>query len=201
MQKEESNYGFNIITEKIASSEFDEKAYESGNQSRQDSVDYTENAQILQCILQYAIKSNPGDYFNNETICKYHLIRGCDYYINLYKGDPTNDSSRFKEIKEEVSFALEQLLYLKALSSKSGDINNNLGSKSYKFTRLGKLLGFLLSYKNDGKCSLEQLYRHLLDYFAEENYSYAKLCFVFLKNCRNTSSPLFIGMVNSLFGY
>jgi hypothetical protein len=186
MQKEASNYGFNIITGIIP--------------SKFDNTCYTKNAQILQCILQYSVKSKPDYYFDIETISKNYLLKECRYYINLYEGSNLNIPSRYKEIKEEVFCALEQLTCLDVLYSKSADTNNNLGSKRYKFTRVGKLLGFLLSFKNDSKCSLEQLYKHLLGYFAEENYSYAKLCFVILKNLHNASSPLFIGMTNSLIG-
>ncbi len=198
MQDSYSDYGFNIITEKISPSELNEKSYEGGDQTRLDSIPYNKDAQILQCILEYGVKINSEYYFDNATICKDHLLKKCGYYVNLYKSDKTNDPSRFKDIKEDVSRLLEKLIYLGALNSESENINNSASTKKYRFTKIGRLLGFLLSFKNNNGVTSEQLYKHLVDFFESKTHAYAKLCFVFLKKCSNTS-PLFTDLVDSLF--
>ena len=51
MHYKKKEYGFNIITETKKIEELDEGLYESGQQTKQEQKQYTEDALILQAIL------------------------------------------------------------------------------------------------------------------------------------------------------
>jgi hypothetical protein len=183
--------GFNIITEtKTETVKDDNESYESGELTRSIEPRYTDDAIILQSILEYSITFETEKYFKSQDICEYHLLLNCNYYTELYTGDKakTTIPNRVKYIEPRVTRLLKKLVSLEL-------IKFNKQTKEYQFTLLGRLLGFLISYKKN-KGNVSGLYDHILVFYDSMGHSYAKLCSIFFRKIYNT--PILNQMLDSL---
>jgi hypothetical protein len=147
--------GFNIINEtKIVKD--DNNSYEEGKSARVRGPIYTDDAVILQSILEYSITFGTARSFKSQDICRDHLLSNCTYYSKLYSGykEKTNISNRVKYSEPRVTKLLEKLVALKLIKS-------NGQTKEYQFTKLGRLLGLLMAYKKN-KGNVSELYEHIL---------------------------------------
>jgi len=182
MQEGATMLGFNIITEtKTGIVKDDPDSYESGKSTRPGGPTYTDDAVIIQSILEYSITFGTERHFKSQDICKGHLLSNCAYYTKLYSGDKdkTNIPNRVKYIEPRVRKLLEKLVALKLIKSNE-QIND------YQFTKLGRLLGLLISYKKN-KGNVLELYGHILVFYDNMDHSYAKLCSIFFRKIYNTS--------------
>jgi hypothetical protein len=184
MQSNTLDFGFNIITEKITDPKFDKK-FCNNSDDKQNFTLYTKSAQILQSILEYSIKPNDDVYFKSEDISEKHLLKECRYYTRFYECSKTNIPSRVREINQDVSNALERLTYLELLDSEH-DVKNSPSSKKYKFSRFGRLIGFLISFKKDKSKVSQNIYNCIYDFYDGMDHSYAKFCSIFFKKCENS---------------
>src|SRR6476469_671111 len=74
MQYKKKEYGFNIITETKNIEEYDKGLYELGQQTKQEQNRYSEDALIIQAILEYSIDVGTEKYFTRKEITDNHLF-------------------------------------------------------------------------------------------------------------------------------
>ncbi len=193
------NFGFNIITE-CKEIKNKDKSCKSG-ELVQYGKPYTDDADILQSILKYK-DCDIQDYFLSRDLSKEHLIKKCNYYINLYDGgfevkDKTNPGALAERMNPRVVSLLYKLVNLKLITFEFYETENHQISEKYWFTKLGKLIGILLLYKNDNNVLLKDILSSIIDFYNGMNHSYAKLCSIFFNKCYNT--PIFKRHVDLLF--
>jgi hypothetical protein len=189
MQHGASNYGFNIITKSKTIK--NNTKYESGGSVKYHGKQYTDDAEILQSILKFS-KKHGKEYWNSEKIREY-LLENCNYYKKSYKDfdNRTKDSYILDIMIPQVSDLLEKLIYLELIESAFKIATDDSSEELYSFTPLGRLLGLVLDFR-DNKVA-DDIYDHLLNFYDAMDNSFAKLCSIFIRTCRN--SPLLIEMI------
>jgi hypothetical protein len=193
MQNGASNYGFNIITEpKIIKNDI--KSIESGGSIKYHGKQYTDDADILQSILKFSKKRGKEEYWDSEKIREY-LLDNCKYYKKIDGGfenkDRTKNSYRLDAMIPRVSYLMEKLIHLELIEPYLKITTNGPSAELYNFTPLGKLLGLVLDFRD--KKVTDDIYDHLLNFYDAMDNSFAKLCSIFIRKCRN--SPLLIEMI------
>ena len=200
MQNNAIGFGFDIITEKITDPKFDKKAHEAGLTTRQDNIQYFDDASILQSILEYSINFGTENYFKSRDLSKLHLLKNCVYYIKLYGKyklkDKTKLDARVESMNPRVIPLLFKLIHLKLIEFEFYETDNHQVSEKYQFTKLGRLIGLLISYKKDKNKISKDLYNHILDFYDSMDHSLAKLCSIFFRKSYN--SPIYDKMIDLL---
>ncbi len=82
--------------------------------------------------------------------------------------------------------SLSKLIHLKLIEFEFYQTNNHQISENYKFTKFGRLIGLLISYKTDKIKISKNLYNHIIDFYDSMDHSFAKLCSIFFRRCHNT---------------
>lgn len=185
-QNKNKDFGFNILTEQIKS-EDDSDSYESGKSTRQHQITYSDDAAILQSILEYSETYSSEKYFSVWDISKNHLLDNCKYYVELYKGNKSKKDVKIKNMHTRVENSLKKLVYLELVSSKADIAHNGQPTEKYCFTKLGRLIGLLLIYGKSLTISdseYEEIYNQIYNYYLTLNHSHAKLCLIFFTHCR-----------------
>ncbi len=183
-------FGFDILTErkKSANSE-DDDSYEKGEYTRQNVEPYTDDAIILQSILEYSIEFGTENYFKSRQISENHLLKKCDYYIELYKGDKgkTPIKARAESINQKVTVSLGKLAYLELIDTKSCTADNGEPTQKYRFNKLGRMIGLLLLLENKrgplSASEFDELYNQIYDFYFSMKHAHAKFCLNFFQVC------------------
>ncbi len=177
------DFGLNIITEYV-SHPFDENAYESGNDTKFHIKKYSDSAIIIQSILKFSLKLSINEYFTSSGLTE-HLVQPlqskCEFFNKLYSGSKskTHQGARVAENIEIINNILEKLTYLELVEIL---IDPNQ-AKSYKFTRLGMMIGSLLLYNQDKSEYKRECFTRVIDFYNSINYSSAKFISIFLARC------------------
>src|SRR6478735_6621356 len=119
MHYKKKEYGFNIIIETIKEDESDEELYQSGQQTKQEQKPYTENALIIQAILEYSKDFGTKNYFTRKEITENHLFPNCKVYEYKYQGDDKKSKNDVKKasIQQSIEIPLKKLTYLELVDS------------------------------------------------------------------------------------
>ncbi len=183
-------FGFDILTErKKSANSDDDDSYEKGEYTRQNVEPYTDDAIILQSILEYSIEFGTENYFKSRQISENHLLKKCDYYTNkVYDGFKarTNMKSRVEEINPKVIESLEKLTWLELVDNESCVAKNGEPTRKYRFTKLGRMIALLLLVEKKGgqkSTSQFELYKQVYDFYCCMKHSHAKFCLIFFETC------------------
>jgi hypothetical protein len=191
-------FGFNILTEHKKSKDNDnEDSYEMGESIKQYSEPYTDDAIILQSILEYSIGFGEEDYFKSREISENHLIEKCDYYIRMYEGnkDKTKTKARAERINYKVVASLEKLEYLDLVDSEPSEAENHQPTQKYRFTKFGRMIGLLLFYCNSNTIDLntyKAIFNQIRSFYNTLNHAYALFCLIFFKRCHIEGKFLYV---------
>jgi hypothetical protein len=90
----EQRFGFDILTERKKPKYY--SGYESGESTMQHGEQYSDDAAILQSILEYSDTYGSENYFTSWEISKNHLLDNCRYYVELYKESKAKKGVRIK---------------------------------------------------------------------------------------------------------
>ncbi len=140
----------------------------------------------MQSILEYSETYGSEKYFSVWEISKNHLIDNCKYYVELYKGSKSKKDVKIKHMQTRVEKSLNKLVYLELVSSEPAITHNSQPTEKYCFTKLGRMIGLLLTYGKSLTISYseyEEIYNQIYDYYLTLNHSHAKLCLIFFTHC------------------
>jgi len=169
-------FGFNILNERNKDT-LSNNNEESG---------YTVDAQIMQSILEYSIDFGIVKYFKSRDLSKDHLLVKCKHYIEYYRNSKINKRNRPENMNPKVVELLEKLKYLELVEAIPSESKNHELTEKYKFTKLGRMVAFLLlcnRTKIDKETGKEVVYQ-IYDYYNSLNNSHSKFCLIFLKHCK-----------------
>lgn len=178
-------FGFNILLEKDRDSDKLEST-ETEEPNNQTDRPYTDNAVIIQSILEYSIDLGTENYFASTELSKNHLLDKCSYYRKLVQKSSFNIGSRVEHINQRVSACLERLEYLELVNHKEDTAGNGETTRRYRFTKLGRMIGLLLLYKKNQWSDTniyEKVYSQTFDFYDSLNNSHSKFLLVFLFRC------------------
>ena len=149
-QQDDLKFGFNVLTETKDSGN-KKKAGKQDSSIKQLAEQYTNDALILQFILEYSIEFGTSSYFTSRELSKNHLLINCKYFKDLYQDndDRTKIGARAENINDSIVAALQKLEYLELVCVEPYVTHNKQPSEKYKFTQLGKLVALLISYKKN----------------------------------------------------
>ena len=74
MRYKKKEYGFNIVVETKIKEEYNKILFESGQQTKPEQTKYTEEALIIQAILDYSRDYGTEEYFTRKEIIDNHLF-------------------------------------------------------------------------------------------------------------------------------
>ncbi len=178
-------FGFNILTERI-------KSIEDGDSSGhiQDTINqnkpYTDDAMILQSILEYGITFGTKRYFTSRELSQAHLLEKCRYYRNLYHKSKSNRGARIEHMNRRVVENLKKLAYLELVDSKQYESTNKQMTEKYTFTEFGRLIGLILIYINSttiGLDTYEAIFSQMCSFYKTMSHAHARLCLIFFNVC------------------
>lgn len=181
------DYGFNMLTETCNSNSDDsgDDFPQLDNPKIKDETKLTDNAKIYQSILKYSINFGTEKYFKNVQILKDHLLANCPVFKNKFTGNKakTNLRNREKLNGDIIDKALEKLEYLELVESKSTrETGTKESEKEYKFTKIGRLLGLIIS-NNETKQEFYNIFIQLVEIYDSMNHVYARFCSIFFRCC------------------
>lgn len=178
-------FGFNILTEGIKSNEdgvSSEYAQDTINQNKP----YTDDAIILQSILEYSIKIGTGKYFASRELSQVHLHDNCRYYKDLYWRSRTRKGARIEHMNKKVVESLKKLVYLELVDYKPYESANKQQTEKYAFTEFGRLIALILFYINNNKIGLdtyEAIFSQMCSFYKTMSHAHARLCLIFFYGC------------------
>lgn len=187
--KRNKEFGFDILTETTRQNDDDDSdSYELGQSTKQHDKPYTDDAIILQSILEYSETFGCENYFKSRKISENHLLINCDYYIKLYQGNEakTNKKVRIENINNRVVESLEKLAYLELIDIDECTAKNKEPTEKYRFTKFGRLIGLLFLFEKRKEIIIPQfldMYKQIFDFYYTLNHSHAKLCLIFFEVC------------------
>lgn len=183
MQYKKKEYGFNIITEIKNVEKYDKEKYESAQQTIYENPEYTEDALIIQAILEYSIEHGTEKHFIRKDITDYHLFPKHKKIFSKIEDRSRNDVKK-AYIQQTIETYLEKLTYLELVESEEYECTNKETSKKYIFTKLARMIALLLSYeKSKTEKRYEATYDQMFDYYDSLGHSHAKFCLVFFFCC------------------
>ena len=207
-------FGFNVLLEtkqaKIKKSRTNKKnyltekeRYESGEITRVEEREYTDDSLIYQSILEYSIDFGITEFFRSRKISEDWLLRKCPVYIKVYSGQKahTKYKARAEHINPKVTECLENLKFLDLLKSRKAISDNKIETIEYGFTKLGRILGLLIKYMKLKKIDLnivDKIYTETLTYYDDYNHSVGKFCSIFFRKCYQKDKRLFLTIINKL---
>jgi len=183
MHYKKKEYGFNIITETKKEEKADEESYESGEQTKQEQKQYTENALIIQAILEYSIGFGTENSFTRREITEVHLF---PKYKNIFSKikEKSKDDVKMAHIQQTIEIHLKKLIYLELVEPEEYECHNKETSSKYSFTPLGIMIALLLQFERSNTDELyEAAYNQMHDYYDSLRHSHAKFCLVFFYFC------------------
>lgn len=186
MLKRNEEYGFNILTEKIKP-EYEDESDQDWKSKKPQYEPITNSAEIMQSILIYSIDYGTEGFFKSTDLSRNHLLKNCNYYRELYRNSRTNYKSRPANIDDTVVKLLSKLEYLDLVDSKPFEPKSKQVSKEYRFTKLGRMIGLLLSCNNDkivNNPKFEKTYSGINQYYESLNTSHSKFLLIFFKFCK-----------------
>ena len=83
-QQHDLKFGFEILME-IQNTEIDEDSYERGRITKHESEQFTEDAIILQSILEYSIDFGTENYFKSRDLIKYICFKNANIILSYIK--------------------------------------------------------------------------------------------------------------------
>jgi hypothetical protein len=186
MLERNEEYGFNILIEKIEP-EYEGEPDQVGKPKKQRNEPIKNNAEIMQSILFYSIGYGTECYFKSKELSENHLLKNCNYYKELYRNSRTNYQSRPANIDDTVVKLLSKLEYLDLVYSDPFEPKTKRVPKEYKFTKLGRMIGLLLSCYNDktvNNSKFEITYSGINQYYESLNTTHSKFLLIFFKFCK-----------------
>jgi hypothetical protein len=184
-QSPSMEFGFNILTEHIKSNKDEDSPGYTQDTTNQNKP-FTDDAIILQSILEYGITFGTERYFTSRELSQTHLLDKCRYYRNLYQGSNCNKGARIEHMNKRVVESLKKLVYLELVNSEQYESTNKRMTEKYAFTEFGRLIGLILFYINSNTIGLdtyEAIFSQMCSFYKTMSHAHARLCLIFFYGC------------------
>lgn len=184
--KSSLDYGFNILNERNNNHKLENgDDFTPSNDSIQNKPKLTDDAKIYQSILKYSINFGTENYFKINQMLKSNLLAKYFALTNKFIGykSKTNFKNRDKLNSEILEQALKKLEYLELIELKfTKEINPKELEKEYKFTKIGRLLGLIIS-DNETKQEFYNIFMQLIEIYDCMDNVHARFCSIFFRCC------------------
>jgi hypothetical protein len=194
MQYKKKEYGFNIITETEKVEQLKQDLYESSQQIKYEQPPYTEDALIIQAILEYSIDVRTEKYYTRKEITDNHLFpKYCEIFSKIKV--KSKDGVKKAFIHQAIKTHLEKLTYLELVESEEYEVINKEISIKYRFTKLARIIAFLLLWdknKTIDRETTEKVLDQLCDFYNSLHNSHAYFCLIFLRHCKQNKVLSFV---------
>jgi hypothetical protein len=182
----ENDCGLNIIFETMGT-KFNKEAYESGNLIKKNDKPYTDNALIIQSVLEYSNKIGVQNRFTLEKLTEY-LVKPdqikCEVFELIYSENmaKTRLVTRIAQQVDKIDAILRKLVYLELIEILDDEQNQCI---EYLFTHLGQMIGALLLFKKNKLNDKSELVDKIVDFYDSVNRLSAKFFSIFVRKCNN----------------